>query len=61
MRKTKVSKDVELKNKYTGDIVYTRKLNEVTNVNDINFIRVYSKDNPERTYLVNRDAYEVIK
>ncbi len=61
MKKTKVSKDVELKNKYTGDIVCTRKLNEVTDVNGINFIRVYSKDNPERTYLVNSDAYEVIK
>lgn len=51
---------IRLRNKYTNDIVFTKAYNEVYKQGGMNFIRVYNEKNPERTYVANRDAFEVI-
>jgi hypothetical protein len=55
--KTKI---VRLKNLYTGEIVFTNNYNEVVDKDGIEFIYVYKEDNPNRKYLVNRKAFEVL-
>lgn len=56
---TKIKK---LKNLYTGEIVCTDNIvpERVDKYSGIEFIRVYKESNPERKYLVNRLAYEVV-
>lgn len=54
-------KDVKLENRYTGEIVYCRNLDKITTSGDMVFIRVYKQENPEREYLVNRAAFEVVE
>jgi hypothetical protein len=56
--KTKI---VKLKNRYTKDIVISEKYDEPFIENDIKFILVYNEINPNRKFLVNRDAYEIVK
>lgn len=51
---------VRLKNRYTGDIVYTKSYDTVEEQGGMKFIRVYDEKNPERTYMANRDAFEVV-
>jgi hypothetical protein len=52
------NKVVQLKNMYTGDIVITEKYDDVKKTSsEVNFIEVYSPQNPYRKFLVNRDAY----
>ena len=55
--KTKI---VKMKNRYTKDIVLSEKYDEPLVENGINFILVYNQENPNRKFLVNRDAYEVV-
>jgi hypothetical protein len=55
--KTKI---VRLKNLYTGEIVFTDNYNEVVDKDEIEFIYVYKEENPNRKYLVNRKAFEVL-
>lgn len=55
-----MEKKVRLKNRYTGDIVFTKEYEQVYRQGDMDFIRVYNEKNPERTYMANRDAFEVI-
>lgn len=58
----KVKKNpVKLINKYTKEEVYTRDYNDVTKDGLNEFIKVYNQSNPQRTYLVNRTAFEVAK
>jgi hypothetical protein len=58
----KVKKNpVRLINKYTKEEVYTRDYNDVTKDGLNEFIKVYNQSNPQRTYLVNRTAFEVAK
>jgi hypothetical protein len=53
-------KPTKLKNIYTGDVVYCKNIEETTLVEEKAFIRVYSEDNPQRTFLVNRAAFNII-
>jgi hypothetical protein len=55
------TKDVKLKNKYNGVVVYTRDYGDVYKVNEMRFIRVYDEQNPQRTYLANIEAFDLIK
>jgi hypothetical protein len=40
--------------------VFSEKYDEPLVENGINFILVYSEANPQRKFLVNRDAYEIL-
>jgi hypothetical protein len=51
---------VRLKNKYSGLIVFTKNYDDVNKYGDYKFIRVFEENNPERTYLANRDAFEIL-
>jgi hypothetical protein len=57
MKKLKVKK---LKNRYTSEIVYTRDINETVINGENTFIKVYRENNPNREFLVNKDAYEIL-
>lgn len=51
---------VRLKNKYSGLIVFTKDYEDVYKYGNYKFIRVYDEKNPQRTYLANRDAFEIL-
>jgi hypothetical protein len=51
---------VRLKNKYTNDIVFTKDIKDVYTQGGMDFIRVYNEKNPERTYLANKEAFEIL-
>jgi len=51
------TKELRLKNRYNGTIVYTKDYNDIYRMNEMEFIRVYEESNPERTYLANREAF----
>ena len=55
-----LQKIVRLKNQYTGDIVCTKSYDTVEEQGGMKFIRVYNEKNPERTYMANREAFEII-
>ena len=57
----KLNEEVKLKNRYTNDIVYCRNIKEVVTTNGLNFIKVYNKTNPQRVYLANREAFDLLK
>lgn len=58
----KVKKNpVRLINKYTKEEVYTRDYNDVMKEGSNEFIKVFNQSNPQRTYLVNRSAFEIAK
>lgn len=61
MKTVKKQKEVKLKNKYNGDIVFTKAYNEIREENGIKFIQVYNQTNPNRVYLVNREAFDIIR
>ena len=52
---------VKLVNKYTKEEVYTRDYDDVIKEGANEFIRVFTQSNPQRTYLVNRQAFEIAK
>ena len=51
---------IKLKNKYTGDIFCTHNFDDITELNGMKFVRVFHEEQPERTFLVNRDAFEIL-
>jgi hypothetical protein len=51
---------VELKNTFTGDIVICRDVMDISESNGMKFIRVFKEDHPERTFLVNREAFKIL-
>lgn len=53
-------KVVKLRNRYSSEIVYTDNYDDVRVDNNYKFILVYHPENPERKFLVNREAYEKI-
>ena len=58
----KVKKNpVRLINKYTKEEVYTRDYDDVLKDGSNEFIKVFNQSNPQRTYLVNRAAFEIAK
>ena len=48
---------MKLKNLYTGEIVFTENFDDIRRVNELELIEVYKEDNPQRKYLVNRNAF----
>ncbi len=52
---------VKLINKYTKEEVYTRDYDDVIKEGSNEFIKVFNQSNPQRTYLVNRTAFEIAK
>lgn len=52
------SKVVKLKNRYSSEVVHTESYDDVKKDGNYNFIVVYHPENPERKFLVNREAYE---
>jgi hypothetical protein len=52
---------VKLINKYTKEEVYTRDYDDVIREGNNEFVRVFQLSNPNRTYLVNRTAFTVVK
>lgn len=61
VKKNKKPKLVILKNIYTKDIFHTLNYYTVEMVQDnIEFIRVFKPENPERTFLVNRQSFQKI-
>ena len=51
----------KLINKYTKEEVYTRDYDNVIREGNNEFVRVFQLSNPNRTYLVNRTAFTVVK
>ena len=51
---------VKLKNIYNNEVVYCDDYNNVRTEGGVNFIRVYHAEKPERTFLVNREAYNIV-
>ena len=60
MYKAKIN-PTKLVNKYTKEEVYARNYDDVIREGANEFVRVFSQSNPQRTYLVNRQAYDVVK
>ena len=60
MHKVKIN-PTKLVNKYTKEEVYTRNYEDVIREGSNEFIRVFTQSNPQRTYLVNRTAFEIAK
>ena len=52
-------KIVKLKNIFNGEIVFCNDLNNITEANGTKFITVFKEENAQRTFLVNKDAFEV--
>jgi len=52
--------DIKLINIYTGDIVYTKDYKNVQVIDGNEFLKVYSPENPQRSFLVNKKAFNVI-
>ena len=50
-------KNVKLKNLYSGEIVFTENFDDIRKVNELELIEVYKEDNPQRKYLVNKNAF----
>jgi hypothetical protein len=53
-------KIVKLQNRYNGEIVYCKDINDVSAEGNYKFIKVYKEQLPERIYLVNKDAYVLV-
>ena len=52
---------LKLKNKYTGEFVYCRNPQDILdNGHGYVYYRVYKKEQPDRTFLVNRDSYLIV-
>lgn len=52
---------VKLINNYTKEEVYTRDYDDIMREGSNEFIRVFQLSNPNRTYLVNRQAFSIVK
>lgn len=49
-----------LRNKYTKEEVYTENFDNYEVQGNMKFIRVIDKKDPRRTYLANREAFDVV-
>lgn len=55
-----MNKVIKLKNKYTGDVFCTHDIDVIVEVGELKFVRVFHEKQPERTFLVNRDAFDIV-
>jgi hypothetical protein len=53
-------KPVKLKNLYTKEIVFTENYEEIVQSGEIEFIYVYKEETPQRKYLANKNAFEIL-
>jgi hypothetical protein len=53
-------KIVYLRNKYSKEEVYTKDYDNYEKTGDMKFIRIHTYQNPPRTYMANRDAFEIV-
>ena len=53
-------KVLKLKNLYSAEIVYAENYDDIRKEGNYEFILVYHAENPERKFLVNRQAYEIL-
>lgn len=51
---------LKLKNVYTGDIVYCKDITDTSETDSMIFIKVFKEENPQRSFLVNREAFVVL-
>ena len=51
---------MKLKNRYNGDVVFCDNIKEIREESGVKFVLVYNSTNPNRKYLVNLDAFEVV-
>ena len=51
---------LKLKNVYTGEIVLCKDLKDITEGDGKVFVKVFKEENPNRTFLVNREAFTVL-
>ena len=56
-----MKKVVELKNVFTGEVVFCEDMKDVDVTENMTFIKVYRHDNPKRVFRVNKDAYRIIQ
>jgi hypothetical protein len=54
------TQNLKLKNLYSGEIVFTENFDDIRKVNELELIEVYKEDNPQRKYLVNRNAFKPV-
>ena len=55
-----IMKIVKLKNIYTGEIILCRDLKDTTEGDGKVFVKVFKEENPQRTFLVNREGFTVL-
>jgi len=53
-------KVLKLKNRFTGEIVFCKNINDTSEGNGITFIKVWKEENPQRIFLVNREAFSIV-
>ena len=53
-------KTVKLKNIFNGEIVFCEDLNNITEANGNKFITVFKEEHSQRTFLVNKEAFEIV-
>ena len=56
----KKEKVLRLKNKYNGTEVFTKNYEDVVIMDNVQFIRVYDVNNPQRTYLANKESFTIV-
>lgn len=54
-------KVLKLKNIFTGEVVFCKDINDTTEGQDYTFIKVWREENPQRIFLVNREAFTILK
>jgi len=51
---------LKLRNLYTKEIVFTENYQEIVKSGEIEFIYVYKEETPQRKYLANKNAFEIL-
>lgn len=51
---------VKLKNIYTKEIVITENYDKTVKNGEVEFIYVYKEEAPQRKYLANKNAFEIL-
>jgi len=54
-----MNQTLKLKNIFNGEIVYCNDIHNVKSVDGYNFVSVFAKENVNRFFLVNLDAYKI--
>lgn len=54
-----MNQTLKLKNIFNGEIVYCNDIHNVKSVDGYNFVSVFTKENVNRFFLVNLDAYKI--